>query len=70
MMDAVQLRRSEKNVEVNGVVLPRRVFDLLLNNERLLAINLYRKLNKVQLSTAVDTINPIYDAITEVDDEK
>lgn len=64
-MSDVQLSLSEKNAKINGVVIPRQVFNLLMKNERLLAINLYRRMKKVHLSDAVDTINPIYEAITE-----
>lgn len=41
-MIEIQLKLEEKYAILNGVRLPRAVYDLLMKNERLLAINKYR----------------------------
>lgn len=64
-MSEMQLKVEEKYAILNGVRLPRPVFDLLMKNERLLAINKYRLMTKVSLSEAVGTITPLYESITE-----
>ena len=64
-MSEIQLKLEEKYAILNGVRLPRPVFNLLMNNERLLAINKYRLMTKVSLSEAVETITPLYESITE-----
>jgi len=64
-MSEIQLKLEEKYAILNGVRLPRAVYDLLMKNERLLAINKYRLMTKVSLSEAVETITPLYKSITE-----
>lgn len=64
-MTEIQLKLEEKYAILNGVRLPRPVFNLLMKNERLLAINKYRLMTSVSLSEAVETITPLYESITE-----
>ncbi|MBL0711960.1 MAG: hypothetical protein JJV99_13260 [Colwellia sp.] len=64
-MSEIQLKLEEKYAILNGVRLPRPVFNLLMKNERLLAINKYRLMTSVSLSEAVETITPLYESITE-----
>jgi len=64
-MCEIQLKLEEKYAILNGVRLPRPVFNLLMKNERLLAINKYRLMTSVSLSEAVETITPLYESITE-----
>tara|TARA_R110000744_G_C19367278_1_gene562021 strand:- start:3181 stop:3375 length:195 start_codon:yes stop_codon:yes gene_type:complete len=61
----IQLKLEEKYAILNGVRLPRVVYDLLMKNERLLAINKYRLMTSVSLSEAVETITQLYESITE-----
>jgi hypothetical protein len=61
----VKIQTFENHVSVDGVHIPKPVWKLLLKGERLLAINKYRKMNKVALGVAVETITPIYNSITE-----
>jgi len=64
-MSEIQLKLEEKYAILNGVRLPRPVFNLLMKNERLLAINKYRLMTSVSLCEAVETITPLYESITE-----
>ena len=64
-MSEIQLKLEEKYAILNGVRLPRVVYDLLMKNERLLAINKYRLMTSVSLSEAVETITQLYESITE-----
>ncbi|MCP4056506.1 hypothetical protein [Pseudoalteromonas sp. Angola-18] len=64
-MSGIQLKLEEKYAILNGVRLPRVVYDLLMKNERLLAINKYRLMTSVSLSEAVETITQLYESITE-----
>lgn len=64
-MSEIQLKLEEKYAILNGIRLPRPVFNLLMKNERLLAINKYRLMTSVSLSEAVETITPLYESITE-----
>ncbi|MGE6812252.1 MULTISPECIES: hypothetical protein [unclassified Pseudoalteromonas] len=62
-MSEIQLKLEEKYAILNGVRLPRPVFNLLMKNERLLAINKYRLMTSVSLSEAVETITPLYESV-------
>jgi len=62
-MCEIQLKLEEKYAILNGVRLPRPVFNLLMKNERLLAINKYRLMTSVSLSEAVETITPLYESV-------
>ena len=64
-MSEIQLKLEEKYAILNGVRLPRVVYDLLMKNERLLAINKYRLMTSDSLSEAVETITQLYESITE-----
>jgi len=59
------LKVYENYVSLNGTLIPKKVWNLLMKNERLLAINEYRKSKKVSLDVAVNFVNPIYASITE-----
>lgn len=64
-MSEIHLKLEEKYAILNGVRIPRPVYNLLMKNERLLAINKYRLMTRVSLSEAVETITPLYESITE-----
>lgn len=66
-MSEIQLKLEEKYAILNGVRLPRPVFNLLMKNERLLAINKYRLMTSVSLSEAVETITPLYESVIKHD---
>lgn len=65
IVSRVKIQHFEKYVSVNDIHIPKPVWKLLLNGDRLLAINKYRLMKKVGLDVAVNTITPIYEAITE-----